>query len=294
MQKKSYPYQMNGFTIDIANPDKVLIAGAGLTKSDFIEYYLSVETPLMAYGKGRPLSMKRYPDGVPGHSFFQRNKPVWAPAWVKSQALGVGKKADYILLENIKTIIWLLNLDTVEFHAAQVSAPHFEKPDMLVFDLDPPPDTPFPLVRDFALAIRPEIESFGYKTFVKTSGKKGIHIHCPIFPKWTFDEVFAAAKEVGEHIAARFKDCTLNIKKEKRKDKILLDIYRNHAYQSVVLPYSIRATERANVAMPLSWEELEKTASPNGFTLLTVPEIVQHRKDPWAAMKAGAVALHNV
>jgi bifunctional non-homologous end joining protein LigD len=204
---------MDGFSIDITNPDKLLIASAGFTKSDFVEYYLSIEKPLMASGKGRPLSMKRYPDGVPGLSFFQRNKPSWAPAWIKSQLLGVDKKADYVVLENIKIIIWLLNLDTVEFHAAQVAAPHFENPNMLIFDLDPPAGSSFAVVRDFALAIRPEIESFGYKTFVKTSGKKGIHIHCPILPNRTFDEVFAAAKEIGAHINGRYKGCTLSLKK---------------------------------------------------------------------------------
>lgn len=284
---------MDDFIIDIANPDKLLIAASGLTKSDFIEYYLAVEGPLMASGKGRLLTLRRCPDGVPGHSFLQRNKPSWAPAWMKSQLLGREKKTDHIVLENIRTIIWLLNLDAVELFAAPVVAPRFDKPDLLVFGLDGPADGIFPELRDFTMAIRPEIEAFGYQVFVKTSGKGGIHLHCPILPHWTCKEVFAAAKEIGEHLAASFRDCTLASRAKECRNKLLLDIGYNRPSQPLVLPYSIRATDRANVATPLSWEELQRTPSPDRFTLLTVPEIVCRREDPWAGMRAGAVALHR-
>ena len=264
--------KLDGHTLEISNPGKELIHNRGYTKSDFIDYYQATHRLLLLYAAGRPTSVLRIPEGYPGTAFFQRNRPKWAPPWIASKELGVQKKADYILLNDLSTLVWLLNYESIEFHCAQVTSPHFLQPNIMVFDLDPPLGCSFSELVQFAYAIKPVIKSYGYKPFVKTSGKSGIHIYCPLKPKSSFDEVFAASYEIGLDLVNRFKESTLQISKEKRHHKILIDIYRNHSFQSMCIPYGIRASHEANVSMPLSWKNLKQITSPDRFNLKTVPD----------------------
>ncbi len=287
------------YPVKITHPDKILLLESGISKLDIIKYFLKISGQLLNYAKGRPLSFKRYINGFPGQSFFQRNKPKYAPKWIKEESLGLVKKADYIIPENIETILWLVNIDTLEFHVAQTKIPFLMKPDMLVFDLDPPHKKgeniygKFKMVRDLALEIKPIVEMFGYKTFPKTSGKKGVHIFCPVNPVNTYDEVFAAAKEIGEEIVSRLKNVTLRIAKEKRVDKTLIDIYRNHTLQSMSMPYGMRATDKGNISMPLTWEQLKKVKTPEEFTIKTVPYFVKQNGDSWQDIDDFRVDLHT-
>jgi len=286
--------RINKRNVRISNPDKILMREKAFTKLDFIKYYQLVRHLIIKYAKGRPTSVLRYPEGYPGESFFQRNKPTWAPAWIQSQRLGVKKQAEYILLNNMATIAWLINLESIEFHTAQVKKPQYDRPNMMVFDLDPPLGCSFSELRDFTIAIKPLITSFGYRVFVKTSGKSGIHLYCPIKPKWNFDEVFAASYDIGVIISKRFPESTLKISKKARKSKILIDVYRNHSYQSMALPYGIRATSQANVSMPLRWRDLTNVKSPTEFNIETVPKLIKGKKDPWIDIGLKPVMLHSV
>jgi len=283
----------------ISHPDKILIQAAGITKRDIMEYYKAVELPLLNYVKGRALAYKRYPHGFPGVNFFQRNMPKFAPEWITHQLLGLKKKADYIIAANIETILWLVNICALEFHTTQTKVPHLMNPDMLVLDLDPPHKSGdsiyenFKMARDLALDIKPLIESMGYKTFVKTSGKKGVHIFCPVKPLYSYDEVFEAAKQIGERIVSSFNNVTLKISKDERIGKLLIDIYRNHTLQFTSMPYGLRATDTANISMPVTWERLEHLDSPMEFTIKTVPAILEEEKDPWENIYDYQVDLHT-
>ena len=284
--------RIDSLEIPLTHPDKVIFHQKGYTKMDLIRYYLEVRERMMHYAKGRPLSMKRFPEGCPGNSFFQRNKPAWAPKWIHSSRLGIEKKADYILPDHIEVFIWLTNLGVIEFHAAQVRQPHLTQPDVLVFDLDPPPGQAFAVVRDFALEARKVIESFGYTAYVKTSGKKGAHILCPVKPLWSFDQIFEAARDIGEEMIRKIPESTLRISKKIRKNKILVDIYRNHSYQSMVLPYTLRATQEASVSMPLHWKSFAAIDDPKVFHMESVlPLIVKN--DPWRDFYHQAAHLHT-
>jgi len=285
--------------VKLSHPSKVLIRSIQLTKEELALYYSAVDVDLMRYSKGRPLSFKRYPDGYPGKGFFQRNRPAYAPSWIESAPLGLKKKADYILPTSIEVIQWLVNIDALEFHVAQTRRPHLMLPDMLVFDLDPPHREDLALfedferVRDLALEIKPIIEGYGYTPFVKTSGKKGVHLFCPLKSGFSYDEVFEAAHEIGEEIVGKLKNVTLKIAKEARRDKILIDIYRNHTLQSMAMPYGLRATSYGTVSMPLDWSKLESTTSPKQFTLRTVPEILRSEGDAWEKLSTNKVDLHT-
>lgn len=281
-----------GHAVVITHPDKVLFSEGKITKMELVEYYLSVGQQLASFGTGRPVAFKRYPHGESGDSFFQKNKPEFAPDWMTSSQLGVEKKANYIVLDKVATLLWLVNLDALEFHTTLVAAPNFTRPDLMVFDLDPPPGVAFTEIRDFALACRPVIESFGYRCFVKTSGKRGVHICCPIRPQWGFEQVFNAAREVARAIIDKVSGCTLKLKKEDRQGKILIDIYRNHPYQLMALPLGTRATPAATVSMPLSWEELSTLDGPAEFTVRTVVRRLKTEGFAWKGFREAATELH--
>ncbi|HTG43228.1 MAG TPA: non-homologous end-joining DNA ligase, partial [Verrucomicrobiae bacterium] len=203
-------------------------------------------------------------------------------------------KKDYVLATEEASLVWLANLACIDLHQMHSRAPHFERPDYIVYDFDPPEKFKFPDVIELALEFKEHLESFGYHSFVKTTGRKGLHVLTPIESRWSFAEAFAAAKDVAQpYVDAHMSSVTLQIKKEHRQGKVLLDIYRNRQSQTIVAAYSVRGLPGAPVSTPLAWEELESTASSQAYDLLTVPERVKQNGDPWEAIAAYATGLHT-
>jgi DNA ligase D-like protein (predicted ligase)/DNA ligase D-like protein (predicted polymerase)/DNA ligase D-like protein (predicted 3'-phosphoesterase) len=272
---------------------KVLFPGDQIVKAQLIDYYLKIAPTILAHVKGRPLSLVRYPEGIDGQSFFQKNRPDWAPPWIEHVKLGAEEK-DYMLASEDASLAWLANLACIELHQMHSRAPHFDKPDYIVFDLDPPEGFKFAGVVELALAFKEHLEPFGYHPFVKTTGRKGLHILAPIEPKWSFEEAFAAAKAIAQpFVESHGSAMTLQIKKDLRKGKVLLDIYRNRPSQTIVSAYSVRGLPGAPVSTPLSWEELSAIESPKALDLHSVPQRVIQNGDPWEAIAAYAAPLHT-
>ncbi len=279
--------------IELSNLKKVLFPDDQIVKAELIEYYLKIAPTILAHAKGRPLSLVRYPDGIGGESFFQKNRPKWAPDWIEYVTLGEEKK-DYILATEEASLGWLANLACIELHQMHSRAPHFDKPDYIVYDLDPPETFTFPQVVELALEFKEYLESFGYHAFVKTTGRKGLHIATPIEPKWEFHKAFEAAKAVAQpFVESHPSALTLEIRKEHRRGKVLLDIYRNRTSQTIVAAYSVRGLPGAPVSTPLTWEELERVETPRAFDLRNVPERVQGNGDPWETISAFATPIHT-
>jgi bifunctional non-homologous end joining protein LigD len=279
--------------IELSNLDKVLYPDDQIVKAQLIEYYFNLAPTILAHAKGRPLSLVRYPDGIHGESFYQKNRPDWAPDWVEHVTLGEEKK-DYVLATEEASLVWLANLACIELHQMHSRAPHFDKPDYVAYDFDPPENFKFPDVAELAVEFKKHLESFGYHPFVKTTGRKGLHVLTPVEPKWTFEQAFEAAKAVAQpFVEAHPSLLTLQIKKDFRKGKILLDIYRNRQSQTIVAAYSVRGLPAAPVSTPLQWEELDTLESPKVFTIQTVPDRVRQNGDPWDAIAAYATALHT-
>src|SRR2546427_7908734 len=173
-------------------------------------------------------------------------------------------------------------------------APHFDKPDYIAYDFDPPDTFRFPQVAELALEFKKHLESFGYHPFVKTTGRKGLHILAPIEPKWGFQKAFEAAKAVAQpFVDSHASSLTLQIKKEHRKGRVLLDIYRNRQSQTIVAAYSVRGLPGAPVSTPLQWDELSSIESPKAFDLHNVPPRVIQNGDPWEAIAAYATPIHS-
>src|SRR6267378_551290 len=279
--------------IELSNLQKVLYPDDHITKAQLIEYYVKIAPTILAHVKGRPLSLVRYPDGINGESFFQKQRPDWAPDWIEHVTLGEEKK-DYVIATEDASLVWLANLACIELHQMHSRAPHFDKPDYVVYDLDPPENFQFKQVAELALEFKKHLESFGYHPFVKTTGRKGLHVLTPIEPKWEFGKAFEAAKAVAQpFVDSRASSLTLQIKKENRKGKVLLDIYRNRQSQTIVAAYSVRGLPGAPVSTPLHWEELDSIESPKAFDLHSVPQRVMQNGDPWEAIAAYATPIHT-
>ncbi len=284
--------------LELSNLEKVLYPDIHLLKAELIEYYLKIAPSILAHVKGRPLSFVRYPDGIDGERFFQKNRPEWAPEWLEHIVLpeSDGKeKIDFVIAAGEASLVWLANLACIEFHQMHCRSPHFDKPDYFVFDLDPPGNFRFGDLVEIALSMKEHLENFGYSPFVKTTGSKGLHILAPIEPKWTFDKVFEAAREIAERfVESHSRSTTLHVKKEARKGRVLVDIYRNRTYQTIVSAYSLRGLPGAPVSMPLSWDHLKDIRSATDFNLHNALEHVVRNGDAWAGIAAYAAVLHTV
>src|SRR5215469_13523018 len=279
--------------LELSNLQKVLYPDDHIVKAELIQYYLKIAPTVLAHLKGRPLSLVRFPDGIEGESFFQKNRPDWAPDWLEYVTLGEEKK-DYILATEEASLVWLANLACIELHQMHSRAPHFDKPDYIAYDFDPPEQVAFPDVAHVAREFKEHLEGFGYHPFVKTTGRKGLHVVTPIEPKWDFHQVFEATKAVAQpFVDSHGSILTLQIKKEHRKGKVLLDIYRNRQSQTIVAPYSARGLPGATVSTPLFWEELDALESPKIFTIHSVPPRVAESGDPWETLAAYATTLHT-
>ena len=279
--------------IELSNLQKVLYPDDHIVKAQLIEFYFKLAPTILAHLKGRPLSVVRFPDGIGGESFFQKETPKWAPEWIESVILGEEKK-NYVIATEAASLVWLANLACIELHQMHSRAPHFDKPDYIVYDLDPPETFAFAQVAELALKFKEHLEGFGYHAFVKTTGRKGLHIVTPVEPKWGFHELFEAAKAVAQPFVERHaSSMTLQIKKEHRGGKVLLDIYRNRQSQTIVCAYSLRGLPGAPVSTPLQWEELEVLETPKTFDLQTVPLRVVQNGDPWEAIAAYATPIHT-
>ena len=280
--------------VELSNLKKVLYANDGVVKAEIVQYYLRIAPTILRHMKGRALTLVRYPDGIDGETFYQKNRPDWAPEWVQFVALGDDeKKLDYIVATEEATLVWLANLACIELHQLHSRAPHHDKPDYFVLDLDPPEDYPFEDLLAIAESLRLHCEKFGYHPFAKTTGRKGIHVVIPIRPKWSFGEAFEAAKDLAEPFVRANSQTTLQIKKEARKGRVLVDIYRNRGGQSIVSPYSLRGAPGATVSMPLSWDRLLTLRSPGEFNIGNVVDHVLAEGDAWEAIGAYAGDLHT-
>ena len=280
--------------VELSNLSKVLYPDDDIVKAQVIEYYLKIAPTILNHIKGRPLSLVRFPDGIYGEQFFQKNRPDWAPQWIEYETLGSEDKKDYIIATEEASLVWLANLACLELHQMHSKKPNYDKPDYMVFDLDPPEGFKFENIAEIALELKPHLENFGYHPFAKTTGGKGIHVVVPIEQKWDFHKVFETAQIIAKpFVDERSKSLTLNIKKDARKGRVLVDIYRIRQGQSIISPYSLRGRKGAPVSMPLKWEQLEKLKHPNEYNLTNVPELMNSEGDAWEGISAYSVELHT-
>jgi bifunctional non-homologous end joining protein LigD len=269
--------------VEPSNLGKVFWPASGITKGDLLAYFDGVAPFLLSMLRDRPLTVIRYPDGVDGMRFYQKNTPSYAPPWVKTVTLHAGSaKRDvrYALCNSKRTLLWLANQAAIELHPWLSRVDRLERPDFLVFDLDPP-EGGFGVAVRVAAVMRHALEEFGLEGVAKTSGSKGVHVVVPLERRHHFREVRAAADFLAARVGEEIPDvATTAFLKAERGGRLFLDTGRNAPGAHVVTVYSPRASGAASVSFPVPWDELG-TVSPQDFTIRTVPPILDREGDRW-------------
>lgn len=294
MSKSKIHAEVGRWVVELSNLDKLLYPEDGILKAEVIEYYLKLAPTILSHLRGRALSLVRFPDGIHGEQFFQKHRPDWTPDWIDYKRLGQERKKEYVVAQEEATLVWLANLACLELHQIHSFAKDSDKPDYIVYDLDPPEEGfDFQGVKDLAFRLKEHLERFNYHVFVKTTGGKGLHLVTPLEPLYSFDECFASAKAIATDFVQRNTDTTLHIKKEARKGRVLIDIYRNRPSQTIVAAYSLRGRLAAPVSTPLDWPDLEELKQPIDWNIRTTLEKVLASGDPWEGIRGWAVPLHT-
>lgn len=271
--------------VRLSHADRVLYADHGITKRDLAEYYERVADWILPYVVDRPLTLVRCPEGYDGECFFQKHLTGSLPDAVRGVMVDVkGKKEEYVAIDNVAGLVALVQMGVLEIHPWPAREDNLERPDQLVFDLDPGDGITWKDVVQGARDVRDRLESAGLKTFLRTSGGKGLHVVVPLSRRNTWDEFKAFAKSVADAITREQPDKYLaTMSKEKRRGKVFIDYLRNQRGATAIASYSTRRRSGAPVAVPIDWDELTAKTRPDMFNIKNVPKRLDKLKqDPWA------------
>jgi len=253
---------IDGHDLELSNLDKVLYPAAGFTKGEVIDYYTRIAPVMLPHLSGRAVTRIRFPNGVDGVHFFEKNKPGGTPSWVRLATLPVPgstksrETIDFVVVDDLATLVWLANLAALELHTPQWKID--ADPDLLVVDLDPGAPAGLRECCAVAVLMRDRLEADGIAAYPKTSGKKGMQLCCPISGRQDAELVSAYAKKVAEELAAQVPSgITAKMAKAVRPGKVFIDWSQNAAAKTTVTPYSLRAQERPTASTPLTWDEVE-------------------------------------
>ncbi len=247
--------------IQISNLDKVLYPKVGFTKGQVIDYYIRVAPVLLPHLKDRPLTMKRYPNGVEGQFFYEKNCPSHRPKWVKTAKVwseGNNRIMDYCLAQDLPTLVWAANLADLELHTSLARKRDVARPTMMVFDLDPGAPADIVHCCQVGLWLRDLLAKMKLKSFAKTSGSKGLQVYVPLNTSVTFDQTKDLSRALAQHLERQHADIvTSNMSKSVRKGKVFVDWSQNDEHKTTICVYSLRAKEEPTVSTPVTWDEVE-------------------------------------
>src|SRR5438067_13023089 len=273
MARQTSQVEIQGKQLSLSNLQKVMYPAAGFTKGQVIDYYVRVAPVLLPHLRGRPLTMKRYPEGVGGMHFYEKNCPTHRPEWVTTAPIwseGNNRWMDYCLVQDLPTLVWAANLADLELHTSLSMAKKILQPTMLVFDLDPGPPADIVLCCQVALWLRQIFEQLGLETFPKTSGSKGLQVYVPLNTPVTYDQTKPFAHELARVLERQHPQVVVSdMKKSLRAGKVFVDWSQNDDHKTTVCVYSLRAKERPTVSTPVTWQEVEKCHKHEDAKLLS-------------------------
>jgi bifunctional non-homologous end joining protein LigD len=301
--KRHAEIQVQGRTLRLSNREKVLYPRAGFTKGQMIDYYAALAPVLLPHLVGRPLTLKRYPDGVEGPYFYEKRCPAYRPDWVHTAAVWSERQQeqiDYCLVEDLPTLIWTANLANIELHTSLSPARDLSTPTALVFDLDPGAPAGLRECCRVALLIEELFEAFGLRTTVKSSGSKGLQVYLPLNTPVSYEQTKLFARAVAELLEREHPRLVVSrMGRSLRPGRVLIDWSQNDPHKTTVCVYSLRARERPTVSTPLTWEEVRRGSRSRREPQLSVepPELlerVERHGDLFAGLPSLTQALPDL
>ncbi len=267
---------IEGRELSVSNLDKVLFPKSGFTKGQLIDYYVRVAEVMLPHLRERPLTMKRFPDGVESKSFFEKHMPSHAPDWVRSVNVPSNDGRDvipYVMVNDVPTVAWAANLGTIELHVPLWHVGRHRKlparPDFMVFDLDPGEGTSIVECCVVASHVMRELDEDGMEPFAKTSGSKGLQLYASVGPKTTWESARSHAYDIARILESRHRELVVsNMRKSLRRGRVLIDWSQNHPAKTTVGVYSVRAMPTPTVSTPVTRVEVEQCAKKNDPELL--------------------------
>ena len=298
MASRSEILQVAGREVTVTNPDKVFFpeaSGGPITKLELVRYYVAVAEGALRGAGGRPMALKRYPNGAGGDFFFQKRAPDKHPNFIRTVELSFpsGRTADEIVVDDAAALAWVANLGCIDLNPHPVRADDLDHPDELRVDLDPVPGVPWDDVRRVALVVRDALAAVGLVGWPKTSGTRGIHVNVRIQRRWTFPEVRRAALALARDVEGRAPEIATSKWWKEERHGVFIDYNQNAKDRTVASAYSVRPRPDARVSTPLRWDDVAEVDAA-AFTLRSVPEIFARDGDPHAGIDAAAGSLEGL
>jgi bifunctional non-homologous end joining protein LigD len=284
--------EVAGRRLTLSNLDKVLYPDAHFTKAEVIDYYARIAPVMVPHLAGRPITFKRYPDGVEGKYFFEKNAPSHTPEWVPTMTLSAGERDDastvnYPRIEEPAALVWAANLAAIEIHPGLARADHIRQPDHVVFDLDPGDGTDIIECCQVGLWLRDALGDLGLQAWAKTSGNKGLQVYVPLHTPCDFEDTRAFSLAIAQLLEKWHPELIVTTQeREKRKDKVLIDWLQNASFKTTIGIYSLRARPQPTVSTPVTWDEVAAAdfAEDLRFKTDDVLARVEAHGDLWAEM----------
>jgi bifunctional non-homologous end joining protein LigD len=271
--RTSTEFEIAGNKLSVSNLDKVLYPKTGFTKGDVIDYYIRVSPYLLPHLKDRPITLKRYPEGVEGFCFYEKECPSHRPVWIKTTKVprAVDGDINYCVLNDLPALVWVANLADLELHTFLHRAPAMTRPTALVFDLDPGPSADIITCCEVATWLKAIFDGLNLECWAKTSGSKGLQVYVPLNTSETYKKSKAFAHAIAEFLETRRPETVVSkMQKKLRLGKVLVDWGQNDSHKTTVSVYSLRAKESPSVSTPLTWKSVSlalKKNQPTGLSL---------------------------
>jgi bifunctional non-homologous end joining protein LigD len=284
--------------VAFSNFKKVFWPADGYTKGDLIEYYRAISPWLLPYLRNRPVVLTRFPDGIDGKSFYQKDAPDFVPSWIRTEAIwseDTQRDIRYFVCDDVETIEYVINMGSIPLHIWNSRVGSLEHPDWCVIDLDPK-EAPFKDVITCALSLKKICDAIGMPAYVKTTGKSGLHILLPLGRQFTYEQCRLLGESIARLIIRDVGNiATITRHVTKRGDKVYLDYLQNRHGQLIVSPFSVRPLPGASVSMPLEWEEVTMSLNPRDYTIKTAVDRMQRMtEDPVHPVLAATPDLASI
>ncbi len=270
--------------VEFTNLDKLLYPELRVTKRQVIEYYIRIAPRMLDLLAMRPAVLTRFPDGVDKEGFYEKDVPVGTPSWVKTfkrYSETAQRDLHYIICNDVDTLIWLANLAALEIHVTLSGMDSFESPDLVLIDIDPEPPAKFSDAVDVALLLKEELDTLGLRSYIKTSGKKGLHVVIPLTKGYSFRQVREFAHQIGKSLEKESEIIVSEFSRSREPGTVFIDYLQNSHGRTMICAYSLRATPKATVSTPFEWKNIKKVLDPDAFNIFSVVKI---RKDPWEGL----------